>query len=172
MWARLQDYVLREWRVIQRAPWAFAACLAVGLVLMGLGLWGAFGWAYGSILSQKDATIESQRSRIDGLEATVRELRSSSPRSAAPIARDPDGIYQLGAQVGSVQAAQVDESKGMVTFGAIISAVKLNAEHDFEYREFVLHIKSFGTEARAAVAGQINRSLGQVACEIVGRVSH
>jgi hypothetical protein len=172
MWARLQDYVLREWRVIQRAPWAFGACLAVGLVLMGLGMWGAFSWAYGSILSQKDATIESQRSRIDGLETTVRELRSSSPRSPAPIARDPDGIYQLDAQVGSVQSPEVDESKGITTFAAIIAATKLNIERDFVYRDFVLHIKSFGTASRSNISGQVNRAFGQVVCEIVGRVSH
>ena len=102
----------------------------------------------------------------------VRELRSSSPRSAAPIARDPDGIYQLDAQVGSVQSPEVDESKGIATFAAIIAAAKLNIERDFVYRDFVLHIKSFGTASRSNISGQVNRAFGQVVCEIVGRVSH
>ena len=156
MWARLQDYVLKEWRVIQRAPWAFAACLAVGLILMGLSIWGAFSWAYGSILSQKNATIESQKTRIDDLEATIRELRSSQP-SPAPIARDPDGIYQLGAQVGSAQSPQVDESRGTVSFGAIVQAVKLNADRDLEYRDLVLHIRGIRTVTSGNLAGQVYR---------------
>lgn len=172
MWARLQDYVLQEWRVIQRAPGAFAACLVAGLLLSGFGIWGAFSWAYGSVLSQKDATIESQRNRIDGLEATVRELRSSSPSPPATAVRDPDGIFQFGQQVGSVKSAQVDESRGIAQFGAIVGAVKFNADSNFEYRDFVLHVKGFAAETRASVAGQAGRSLVQVTSEIVGRVSY
>lgn len=155
--------------MILRAPAAFAACLIVGLIIMGGGMWAAFSWAYGNILSQKDATIENQKTRIDGLEARVKEL--GSLKSPAPVTRDPDGIYQFDVKVGTVQAPEVDESRGAASFGAIVGATNFNIEHDFDYRDFVLHLKSFGTASGAVTAGQVNRAFGQVVCEIVGRVS-
>jgi hypothetical protein len=135
---------------------------------MGLGMWTAFSWAYGSVIAQKNAIIDGQKARIDGLEAKIKD-KPQPPN--LPASRDPDGIYQFGVQVGSVLQPNSDESKGIATFGAIVGATKFNAERDFEYRDLVLHIKSFGTETRGSIAGQQSRALNQVTCEIVGHVS-
>jgi hypothetical protein len=61
----------------------------------------------------------------------------------------------------------------MVWFGTIIGAVKFNQNNNFEYRDFILHVKSIATETGASFAGQaVGRALNQVTCEIVGRVPH
>ena len=57
------------------------------------------------------------------------------------MARDPDGIYQFGIQVGTGQMAQADESRGLVRFATISGAVKFNEKKEFEYRNFVLRVK-------------------------------
>ena len=167
MWNIISAYAVREWHVIRNAPAAFAVCLIVGVTIVELGTWAAFSWSYGSVIAQKNAIIDGQKERIDGLEAKIKE-KTQPPNS--PASRDPDGIYQLGVQVGSVLQPNRDESKGIATFGAIVGATKFNAERDFEYRDLVLHIKSLGTETRGSIAGQQSRAITQVTCEIVGRV--
>jgi hypothetical protein len=174
MWLldRFAEYAGPEWRAVQQAPIAFIVCLCV----IAAGMWVVFNWAYGSVISQKNAIIENQKTRVDGLEAKIKELQQSAaiPSQPSPLApiRNPDGIYQFGAQVGEVRSAQVDESTGSVTFGSIIGTITFNAERDFEYRDFILHVKSYAAEMRASIAGQTGRALNQVTCEIVGRVPH
>jgi hypothetical protein len=157
---------MQNGRALRDAPLVFVASL---LIAFGLAYW-LVGIRYQGVLDQKTGTIENLKTEIDGLRGQL-AARPQPPLNQTPL-RDPDGIYQLGAQVGSVQSPQVDETRGMVTFNAIVAATRLNADRDFEYRDFVLHIKSLGAETRSSVSGQINRALHQVVCEIVGRVSH
>jgi hypothetical protein len=155
------EKLAKEWPVISGAPWSFAAAVIVLTGALATGIWLLMEIKYGGTLTAKDATIEILKTQI----ATL-------PKSAPPVipARDPDGIYQLGQQVGLVQLPQVDETRGIVLFGAITKAMKLNTDKDFEYRSFILHIKgSPGTVTTTKMAGEINRSFQQVACEIVGR---
>jgi hypothetical protein len=174
IWAKLLDHLMQNGRAIRDAPLVFVAAL---IIAFGLSFWVS-GLKYDGVLAQKDGTIEGLKTQVSELQDRIMSLEQQLAKRpqiqlpSTPPARDPDGIYQLGAQVGSVQFAQVDESRGIVMFGGIVGAVKLNADRDFEYRDFVLHIKSFGTDGRSSVAGQVNRALGQVVCEIVGRVSH
>ena len=74
-------------------------------------------------------------------------------------------------EVGLVEMAQTDEGQGVIAFKRIVDAVKLNADKDFEYRGFVLHIRRMSAETRSSMSGQSYRSLSEVTCEIVGRVA-
>jgi hypothetical protein len=174
IWAKLLEHLMQNGRALRDAPLGFVAVLVIAF---GLSYW-VNGLRYEGVLAQKDGTIEGLKVRVSELKDRIIVLEQqltnrplAQPPSAAP-ARDPDGVYQLDVQVGSAQSPHVDESKGTVTFGGIIGAAKLNVERDFEYRDFILHVRSFGTETRASIAGQVNRALGQVVCEIVGHVSH
>jgi hypothetical protein len=157
IWGKLLEHLMRNSRALRDAPLVFVAVLVIAF---GLSYW-VNGLRYEGVLAQKDGTIE-------GLKVRVSELKDR----IIVLEQQPDGVYQLDVQVGSAQSPHVDESKGTVTFGGIIGAAKLNVERDFEYRDFILHVRSFGTETRASIAGQVNRALGQVVCEIVGRVPH
>jgi hypothetical protein len=173
IWAKLLDHLMQNGRALRDAPLVFIAALIIGF---GLSFW-VNGLRYEGVLAQKDGTIERLKTQVSELQDRIGNLErqlASRPQTqppAAASARDPDGIYQLGAQVGSIQSAQIDESRGTVWFGAITGAAKFNADSNFEYRDFVLHVKSLGAEARTNLAGQVNRALQQVTCEIVGRVS-
>jgi hypothetical protein len=146
IWAKLLEHLMQNGRALRDAPLVF---LAVLLLACGVAYW-LTGLRYQGVLDQKSGTIESLKTQIDGLQVTVRDLQQqlaarSQPQSKQPFVRDPDGVYQLGAQVGSVQFSQIDESKGIVTFGSITGAVKLNTDRDFEYRDLILHIRSIGS---------------------------
>ena len=60
--------------------------------------------------------IDSLKTRIDGLQMKIKDLNERlaaipSVPAPSPIPQnDPDGIYQHGAQVGSVSSPQIDES--------------------------------------------------------------
>jgi hypothetical protein len=162
LWDWLIEHVMQHGRALRDAPLVFVAVLVIAFILSS--------WVnsarYEGVLDQKNATIEGLKSQIDNLRSV-----SLPQQKPAPAARDPDGIFQMGVQVGSVLQPHSDESKGVATFGAIIGATKFNAERDFEYRDLVLHIRSLGTETRGSIAGQQSRALNQVTCEIVGHVS-
>jgi hypothetical protein len=167
IWAKLLDHLMQNGRALRDAPLVFVAVI---ILAFGLSFW-INGLRYEGVLAQKDGAIEGLKTQVSGLQQQLANRPQGSPSATAPI-RDPDGVYQLGVKVGSVQSPQVDEAKGMVIFDAIIDAVKLNADHDFEYRDFVLHIRNLRGFANSTIAGQKGRSLSTVMCEIVGRVSH
>ena len=165
------DYVMQNFRTLIDAPLVFlgAMVLAFGAAYLVNGL------RYQGTVDQKQSTIDTLKVQNDGLQDRIRDLqqRLVDKPLVVPqpvLVRDPDGIYQLGMQVGSAEMAQSDESQGIITFGRIIGAVKLNLDRNFDYRGFVLHLKTMGAETRASISGQSSRMLVQVTCEIVGRV--
>lgn len=167
------DYVMQNFRTLIDAPIVFAAVL---LIAFAASYWFN-GLRYQGTLDQKQSTIDMLKAQNDGLQDRLKDVQqklADRPAAAPQVipARDPDGIYQLGMQVGSADMAQTDESHGVVTFGRIIGAVKLNVDRNLEYRDFVLRFKSMGAETRASMSGQSSRMLVQVTCEIVGRVAH
>jgi hypothetical protein len=173
IWAKLLEHLTQNGRAIRDAPLVFVAVL---IIAFGLAFWVS-GLRYEGVLAQKDGTIERLKVQVSVLQDRIMNLEqqlTSRPQAQSPSAaptRDPDGIYQFGVQVGSVTSPQVDESRGMVWFGTIIAAVKFNQNNNFEYRDFILHVKSIATETGASSAGQaVGRALNQVTCEIVGRV--
>jgi hypothetical protein len=161
---------MQNGRVLRDAPLVFIAALAIAF---GIAYW-ALGLKYEGALDQKTATIETLKTQITELERRTDDLRQQlvNRPQPSPVVHDPDGVYQFGTQVGLVQDVQIDESRGIVSFGAIVGAVKLNTHNNFEYRDFILHVKSAGADEQASLAGERSRSLIQVTCEIVERVSH
>jgi hypothetical protein len=95
----------------------------------------------------------------------------SEPQSSAPHNRDPDGIYQSGQQVGTVESPQIDERKSKVFFQRIVGAMNLSNDREFEYRKYVLRIHGELGETTSDVSGQQNRALFGVQCDIVGPAS-
>jgi hypothetical protein len=95
----------------------------------------------------------------------------SEPQSSALHNRDPDGIYQFGQQVGTVELPQIDERKSKVFFQRIEGAMNLNDGREFEYRKYVLRIRGELGETTSDLSGQRNRALFAVQCEIVGPAS-
>lgn len=175
------DYLMQNARILWDAPLVFVATtvLAFGVAyfLVTLRFQGVVDQRTAA-LEQKAATIESLKAQIDSLQDRLKDRQQQlalrpappEPSSSASTARDPDGIYQFGLQVGTGQMAQTDESGGFVRFGTISGAVKFNEKKEFEYRNFVLRVKEIGAVLIAHMAGQANRQLVQVTCEIIGRV--
>jgi hypothetical protein len=92
----------------------------------------------------------------------------SEPQSSAPHNRAPDGIYQFGQQVGTVELPQIDERKSTIFFQRIVGAMNLNNDREFEYRKYVLRIRGELGETTSDLSGQLNRALFAVRCDIVG----
>jgi hypothetical protein len=95
----------------------------------------------------------------------------SEPQSSASHNRGPDGIYQLGQQVGTAESPQIDGSKSTVFFQKIVGAMNLNNDREFEYRKYVLRIRGELGETTSDLSGQRNRTLFAVRCDIVGPAS-
>jgi hypothetical protein len=97
------------------------------------------------------------------------------PQSAPPPqqpeapARDPDTIYQLGDAVATVQGADIDRGKGMISFENVYTHGDLNVEMQFEYRDYLMHFVSKQREIDATVAGQKNIRYMGVICQIMGK---
>lgn len=180
MWKWLEaigEFAVTNWRVVRDAWGAFLVWCAIAAV----ALW----WVQGKIVELQIINLQSEKStlttRVTVLEGQNRDLASQLASAKAPAStpeplkkteRDPDGIYQFGAQVGSVQFPQVNESSGIVVFAAITGAPKLNANREFEYRNMVLKIREFHRDSQSNLGGRVDRALGDVTCEIVGRISH
>jgi hypothetical protein len=149
--AKLLEHLMQNGRALRDAPLVFVAVLVI-----------AFSLAYWIAALRYEGIIDTLRAQLPATQTSSK----SSP------ARNPDGVYQFGMQVGQVRSAQVDESRGLVAFGAIVGAMTLNTDRDFEYRDFVLRLKSYSGEGQVRMRGQATaRTLNQVICEIVGRVS-
>jgi hypothetical protein len=168
IWSKAIDYLVQNARVLLDAPLVFIAALLLA--------WGAAYWLQGlryqGTVDQKQSTIDGLKSQIDGLKDQIASLQLKiqerpSPRAAA----DPDGIFQLDAQVGTVRGVQIDESQSLVFFSQIVGAIRFDTSKDFRYRGFRLHVKTLGIDSVGSINGERSRMVGQVTCEIVGRVT-
>jgi hypothetical protein len=172
LWSKAVDYLMQNARTLLDAPLVFVAVLALAF---GLAYWFS-NLRYQGALDQKDATIQSLRTQLDGVQRTVSDLQArmadltrSRPHEASAV--DPDGAYQFDEQVGTVHDAQVDESQGLASFSSITNAASFNLQKDFRYRKLLLHVKSVGAESLASISGVRTRAIFQVKCDIVGRVA-
>ena len=150
-----------------------ALVFAVTLLTAGTGAYWLAGLRYNGIVEQKNAEVDALRTQVSELQDQLRNLLEQLLRRerASMTARDPDGIYQFGSQVGTVQGARVDESRSTVSFDIIAGAMQFNTGANFEYRDFILRAKNAHIETRGSMSSQTGRSLVQVSCEIVGRAS-
>jgi hypothetical protein len=118
-----------------------------------------------SLFSFRSGGAKSKDGRIAKLSS------QSEPQSSALHNRDPDGIYQFGQQVGTVELPLIDERKSKVFFQRIVGAMNLNNGREFEYRKYVLRIRGELGETTSDLSGQRNRALFAVQCDIVGPAS-
>jgi hypothetical protein len=97
--------------------------------------------------------------------AAVTLKRSAQPPSTA---RDPDGLYQLGMEVGTAVGATIDTAHSSVTFQGIKSVGKLDPAKDVEYRDFVLQCNGLASEAPVGrIPGLVVSVAGGVQCQII-----
>jgi hypothetical protein len=148
--------------VIKGAPASFALAVIFSCIPMGLLIWKGVDAIYSERISILQVTIQSKDERIS-------KLSTQKIDSISPSARDPDGIYQLGKQVGTVEVPEVDESKSTISFHRIVGAVNFNPNQDFEYRDYILHIRGISAETRGDFSGQRTRALWDARTDIVAR---
>jgi hypothetical protein len=156
LWDSVQEYAWNEGRVIKQAPASFAAAVLLSCIPIGFAIWRVVDVLYNE--------------RIAVLQATIQQLNAQKAESLpAPSARDPDGIFQLGQQVGKVELPEVNESASAARFGRIVGAVNFDKSREFEYRNYILRIRTIAAETRGDFSGLRTRMLIGVECDIVNR---
>ena len=165
--SKAAEYLATNIRTLKEAPLTFVVAIWAAFV----AAYFVVEWRYAAILEQSSATIDTLRARLVVAERSAAELREKLAAASQPSqGRDPDGIYQFGMQVGTVQQPRVDEDAGMAWFVAVTGATKLKVERDIEYRDLILHIRTIGLENRPTIVGQGTRALQMVTCDIIDRV--
>jgi hypothetical protein len=175
---RLLNHLMQNGRVLREAPLVFVTALVAALVIaFGLSYW-IVDLRYQGVLDQKTSTIEGLKTqvselqdRIKGLEQQLvsRQETGRSP-SAAASARDPDGLYQLNEEVGSVGPANIDQGNGVVTFHGVRSAGKLDPTREVEYRNFILRCEGLPMAPRPGTfSGSVSSVSTGAQCKIVGQ---
>ncbi len=124
--------------------------LAVAVVVGGI-TYGVASWQYRSVVELKDAIASAQATTrnfdagLASLRAENADLRARLTTAEAAVARsqrrDPDAIYQLGAEVGRVAGAREDRASSMVTFESIDGG-SFDGGKEFEYRDLTLVVKN------------------------------
>jgi hypothetical protein len=131
--------------VIKAAPYPFilAVLIAAGAI------WVAFNWAYGSILSNKNAQIELLQGRIadyqdklkgaspDQAADEIKHLRSEIDSIKNP-ARDDNSVYQKGNKIGVVGDVKMNIPNKSVIFGQMTIVGELDQATNVEFRNLVL----------------------------------
>jgi hypothetical protein len=156
LWDAFLDRIWDEGRAIKQAPASFALAVLLSCLPIGFVIWRVVDAIYNE--------------RIAVLQATIQQLSTKKPDTPSPPDhQDPDGIFQLGKQVGSVELPQVDESRSTVVFQRITGAMNFNSTREFEYRNYTLRVRSFAAETRGDFSGQRSRALVRVECEILAK---
>jgi hypothetical protein len=136
------------WMATKQIAWSAVATLGVA-ALLAIAVFFAKVWGIPPRISaqagaDRRANERELESRNEDLRAQNERLRGEihAIKNPPPPARDPDGIYQNGAQVGRVVGAIPDPQHSLVKFAEIGSDGSLNPEREFDYREWVLRIAS------------------------------
>jgi hypothetical protein len=156
LWDSMQEYAWNQGRVIKQAPASFALAVLLACIPIGFVMWRGIDALYNERIAVLQATIQ----QLNALKAEV----IPSART-----RDPDGVFQLGQQVGRVDLPEIDESKSIAQFHRITGAANFNTSREFEYRNYVLRIRTIAGETTGDLAGLRTRALVGVECDIVDR---
>lgn len=158
-----------------------SAPVTAGVVIVIAG--GASWWFTSQLYA---ARFEGQKETILALEGRIKakdddlarklaqitdfEKRANANPAAKAGIRDPNGLYQAGAQVGIAHGAIRDIGSGTVSFALLDATGDFNPSADFDYQELTLHMDKPGTVARIGGMGIVDRQrFGQVLCRIVSR---
>jgi len=142
---------LRE-RSVDRWVLRYGSSVMVGLLFVGGMVFQS--WWMKPVLNVQSPPI------------TARSQTGVIPQSSI---RDPDGIYQLGRQVGTVERPEVDESKSTISFHRIVGTVNFNPNQDFQYRDYILHIRGISAETAGDFSGQRTRAIWDARTDIIAR---
>ena len=148
---------------------AVALLLLAAAVIAGGISYGVASRQNGSVVALKDA-VASQQAAIQKFDATLASLRAENSASLDKLRaenadlrtrlataesrvstaeaaisksqqRNPDAIYQLGAEVGRVTGAREDRAASTVTFKSIDGG-NFDRGKEFDYRDLTLMVKS------------------------------
>jgi outer membrane murein-binding lipoprotein Lpp len=149
--------------------------LAVAVIAGGLA-YGVVSWQYRSMIELKDAiasqqtAIQTMNASLDKLRADNAELRSRIAAAEAAISksarREPDAIYQMGAEVGRVTGAREDRASSTVTFESIEGG-NFDRAKEFEYRDLTLIVKSHKSALTSFTGRGVQTQLTGVVAAIV-----
>jgi hypothetical protein len=138
------------------AAWTwFGAFLIIGAITVVVGV---------KDRQNSDATLNGLKDAIDKL---TKPIGAENVRPS----RDPDSIYQNGAQVGQVTGARITLNQSQVYFDQIKNAGNLDRSKTFEYRDLILRLVRADSYAGMLVSpeGVATNVYQRVVCEIVGR---
>ena len=173
----MSDQSVPEARTNQGRPIKGVALLLLAVAVIVGGLtYGVASWQYRSVAELKDA-IASQQTTIQNFDASLANLRAEnadlrSRLAAAEAAitrgqrRDPDAIYQMGAEVGRVAGVREDRASSTVTFESIEGG-NFDRAKEFEYRDLVLMVKSHKSAMTSFTGRGVQTQLTGVQATIV-----
>jgi septal ring factor EnvC (AmiA/AmiB activator) len=126
--------------------------------------------AESAITTQKNA-IQTLDTSLANLRAENADLRTRLATADATVARsqrprDPDAIFQMGAEVGRVAGAQEDRASSTVTFETIEGG-NFDREKEFEYRDLTLLVKSHKSALTSFTGRGVRTELTGVEATIV-----
>ena len=177
-----------ETRTNQGRPIQGVALLLLAVAVIAGGIaYGVAAWQNGGVAELKDA-IASQQKTIDNFNASLTsvraessanldklraendDLRSRLTKAEAAITqrRDPDAIYQMGAEVGRVTGAREDRAASTVTFESIEGG-NFDRAREFEYRDLTLMVKSQKSALTSLTGRGVQTQLTGVLATIVSK---
>jgi|SRR5215831_3596195 len=180
--------IMAEWPQIRAAPRSFAIITIISIVVVASVAWLVISWFYSAVLAGKDAQIAVLRDRISAYEqklqgatpdqvaTRINELRAELADTKKQLndlqhpPRNPDGLYQLGEQVATVDGASIDRGNSLVVFQFVRSAGKLDPSKEVEFRDFVLQCVGLPLAAPTnAKSGFTSTVSGGAQCKIIPR---
>jgi hypothetical protein len=127
--------------------------------------------AQSAIATQKTAT-QALDTSLTNLRAENADLRARLAAADAALARgqrprDPNAIFQMGAEVGRVTGAREDRDAKTVTFETIEGG-NFDRAQDFEYRDLTLRVTSHKSAMTSFTGRGVRTELTGVEATIVG----
>jgi peptidoglycan hydrolase CwlO-like protein len=125
-----------------------------------------------SARATQQSTIQSLDTALNSLRADNADLRARLAAADAALARgqrprDPNAIFQMGAEVGRVTGAQEDRDAKTVTF-ASIEGGNFDRGQEFEYRDLTLRVTSHKSAMTSFTGRGVRTEMTGVQAAIVG----
>jgi hypothetical protein len=125
-----------------------------------------------SARATQQSTIQSLDTALNSLRADNADLRARLAAADAALARgqrprDPNAIFQMGAEVGRVTGAREDRDAKTVTFDSIEGG-NFDRGQEFEYRDLTLRVTSHKSALTSFTGRGVRTELTGVQTTIVG----
>jgi small-conductance mechanosensitive channel len=125
-----------------------------------------------SARATQQSTIQSLDTALNSLRADNADLRARLAAADAALARgqrprDPNAIFQMGAEVGRVTGAREDRDARTVTFESIEGG-NFDRGQEFEYRDLTLRVTSHKSALTSFTGRGVRTEMTGVQTTIVG----